>query len=144
MIKSIKSYSTHIFDCFEDGSRMRIPSHISTWRTYSVNWTDWDGIGRHKVSILLNETFLKGENATHIYIYIYIFTNLLSTSIHGYQEKRKKKRQESEIKISRIIAQRKKEKISSDKKKKKKKKRPNPSHQLKKIKRYAISWSKEK
>ena len=28
----------------------------------------------------------------YIYIYIYIFTNLLSTSIHGYQEKRKKKR----------------------------------------------------
>ena len=25
-----------------------------------------------------------------IYIYIYIFTNLLSTSIHGYQEKEKK------------------------------------------------------
>ena len=27
----------------------------------------------------------------YMYIYIYIFTNLLSTSIHGYQEKRKKK-----------------------------------------------------
>ena len=28
---------------------------------------------------------------TYIYIYIYIFTNLLSTSIHGYQKKNKKK-----------------------------------------------------
>ena len=27
---------------------------------------------------------------THTHTYIYIFTNLLSTSLHGYQEKRKK------------------------------------------------------
>ena len=41
---------------------------------------------------------------------IYIYTNLLSTSIHGYQAKRKKNRQEQEIKISRITARGKKEK----------------------------------
>ena len=41
-----------------------------------------------------------------------MFTNLLSTSIHGYQEKRKKPCQEQEIKISRITARGKKEKIS--------------------------------
>ena len=28
----------------------------------------------------------------YIYIYIYIFTNLISTSIHGYQKKKKKKK----------------------------------------------------
>ena len=35
---------------------------------------------------------LNAHTYTLIYIYIYIFTNLLSTSIHGYQEKRKKKK----------------------------------------------------
>ena len=71
--------------------------------------------------------------------YIYIFTNLLSTSIHGYQEKEKKKRQNLEIAISRITACGKKKKHFFGKKKK----RPTSSHQLKKIKRYAISWPKE-
>ena len=72
-------------------------------------------------------------------IYIYIFTNLISTSIHGYQKKRKKTRQEQEIKISRITARGKRKKYYWTKRKK----RPTPSHQLKKIKRYAVSWSKE-
>ena len=77
----------------------------------------------------------------YIYIYIYIFTNLLSTSIHGCQEKEKKNppgTRDNNIsnhhpgeKRKNIIGQR-------------KKKRPTPSHQLKKIKRYAVSWSKEK
>ena len=51
----------------------------------------------------------------YIYIYIYIFTNLLSTSIHGYQEKN---HQEQEIKISRITARGKKENIIGQKKRK--------------------------
>ena len=38
---------------------------------------------RRKMSILFNQIYI------YIYIYIYLFTNLLSTSIHGYQEKRK-------------------------------------------------------
>ena len=53
---------------------------------------------------------------------IYIFTNLISTSIHGYQKKKKKEkkrkkkrkkknRQEQEIKISRITARGKQKKI---------------------------------
>ena len=55
-------------------------------------------------------------------IYIYIYTNLLSTSIHGYQEKKEKSpRQEQEIKISRIIARGKKNIIGQKKKKKKEK-----------------------
>ena len=77
-----------------------------------------------------------------VYIYIYIFTNLLSTSIHGYQEKRKKNPPGTrDKKISRITARGKKKKYHRTKNKKK---RPTPSHQLKKIKRYAVSWSKEK
>ena len=36
------------------------------------------------------------------------------------------------------------EKIKNNIGQKKKKKKPTPSHQLKKIKRYAVSWSKEK
>ena len=48
----------------------------------------------------------------YIYIYIDIFTNLISTSIHGYQKKRKKKtRLEQEMKISRITARGKRKKI---------------------------------
>ena len=59
----------------------------------------------HKNSILINS-----------FIYIYIYTNLLSTSIHGYQEKRKETRQEQEIKISRITARgEKRKKISLEK-----------------------------
>ena len=57
---------------------------------------------------------------------------MLSTSIHGYQEK-EKKTQNLEITISRITAWGEKEKNFFS------------SHQLKKkkIKRYAVSWSKE-
>ena len=105
---------------------------------------------RQNLSLLFNETclnerLLPNYTHTHTHTYIYIFTNLLSTSIHSYQEKRKKNRQEQKIKISRITARGKKEKYHrTKKKKKKKKKRPTPSHQLKKIKRYAVNWSKEK
>ena len=68
---------------------------------------------------------------TYIYIlYIYIqtlyilFTNLLSTSIHGYQEI--KPRQEQEIRISRITAQgKKKKKYHRTKKTKQKKTKKN-------------------
>ena len=55
----------------------------------------------------------------YIYIYIYIFTNLLSTSIHGYQEKRKKKRQDLDIIISWITARGKRKKYHRTKKKEK-------------------------
>ena len=68
---------------------------------------------RQNLSLLSNQTYL------NIYIYIYIFTNLLSTSIHGYQEKRKKTRQEQEIKISRITDWEKKKKYHRTKKKEK-------------------------
>ena len=88
-------------------------------------------------------TYISIKNIhTHEYIYIYI-TNLLSTSIHGYQKKEKKNRQDLEIIISRITARGKKKKKHRPKKKKEKK-RPTLSQQLKKIKRYAISWSKKK
>ena len=58
----------------------------------------------------LNNLFLKMKLArNYSYIHIYIYTNLLSTSIHGYQEKSlKKNRQELEIIISRITARGKK------------------------------------
>ena len=65
----------------------------------------------------------------YIYIYIYrykIFTNLLSTSITGYQEKKKKTRREQEIKISRITVRGEKRKNIMGQKKN----RPSPSHQL--------------
>ena len=75
------------------------------------------------------------------FVYIYIFANQLSTSIHSYQEKRQKTRQEQEIKISRITARGKKLKNIIGQKKEK---RQTPSHQLKKVKRYGVSWSKEK
>ena len=79
-------------------------------------------------------------NLTYLYIYTYILTNLLSTSIHGDKEKEKKTLPEFRDNKSRTNAWGKKEK---DYREKKKKKRPTSSHQLKKIKRYAISWSKE-
>ena len=74
----------------------------------------------------------------YIYIYICILTNLQYTSIHGDKEKEKKTPEFRDNK-SRITAWGKKKKIIG----RKKKKRPTSSHQLKKIKRYAISWSKE-
>ena len=75
----------------------------------------------------------------YIYIYTYIFTNLISTSIHGTRKKEKKTRQEQEIRVSRIAAWGKKKKYYRSKRKK----RPNSSDLLKKIKGYAVSWSKE-
>ena len=85
-----------------------------------------------------------GNIYIYIYIYIYIFTNLLSTSIYGYQEKRKKKPPRNRdnnilnyrpVEIKYIIG----EKI-----KRKKEKANFVTPVAKKIKRYAISWSKEK
>ena len=71
---------------------------------------------------------------------MYIFTNLLSTSIYGYQKKERKNARNKRYKYL--------ESSPGGKRKKnhrtKRKKRPTPSHQLKKIKRYAVSWSKEK
>ena len=70
---------------------------------------------------------------------MYIFTNLISTSIHGTRKKEKKNRQEQEIRVSRITARGKKKKYYRSKRKK----RPTSSDPLKKIKGYAVSWSKE-
>ena len=72
-------------------------------------------------------------------IYIYIFTNLISTSIHGTRKKEKKTRQEQGIKISWITARGKRKNIIGQKERK-----GQPRHTSgKKIKRYAVSWSKE-
>ena len=54
-----------------------------------------------------------------IYIHIYIFTNLLSTSIHGYQKKRKKTPPGTRDKNISNHHPGEKEKISLDKKKEK-------------------------
>ena len=67
----------------------------------------------------------------HLSIYIYIYTNLLSTSIYGYQKK--------EQEISRITAREKKKNIIGQKERKSQTRHTS----WKKIKRYAISWSKE-
>ena len=75
----------------------------------------------------------------HTYIYIYIFTNLISTSIHGT---RKKKKKTSPGTRDRSISNHRpgeKEKYYRSKRKK----RPTSSDPLKKIKGYAVSWSKE-
>ena len=83
----------------------------------------------------LNREYAFRITDIYIYIYIYILTNLLSTSIQSDKEKEKTLPEFRDNK-SRITAWG---------KKKKKEKRPTSSHQLrKKIKRYAISWSKEK
>ena len=84
-------------------------------------------------------SFIHGTLAGGALIYIYIFTNLISTSIHGTRKK-EKTRQEQEISVSRIIARGKKKKYYRSKRKK----RPTSSDPLKRIKRYAVSWSKEK
>ena len=74
---------------------------------------------------MINEINIISKNINiyiYIYIYIYIFTNLLSTSIHGYQEKRKKTPGTRDKKITNhrpgekrknIIGQKKKEKANS-------------------------------
>ena len=72
-----------------------------------------------------------------IYIYIYILTNLLSTSIHGDKEKEKETPEFRNNNISNHYLGRKEKDYRE--KKKKEKKRLTSSHQLKKIKRYAIS-----
>ena len=73
-------------------------------------------------------------------LYIYLLTYYLPA--FTVTRKKEKKRQEQEIKISRLTVRGKKRKNIIGQKKEKK--RPTPSHQLKKIKRYAVSWSKEK
>ena len=83
---------------------------------------------------------IRTHTHTYIYIYIYILTNLLSTSIHGDKEKEKNPCQNSEITNLESLPGEKRKRLSGEKKKKK---RPTLSHQLKKIERYAISWSKE-
>ena len=67
---------------------------------------------------------------------MYIFPNLISTSIHSYQKKREKTCQEQEIKYLESPPGGKKKKYYRTKRQK----RPTPSHHLKKIKRYAVSW----
>ena len=74
---------------------------------------------------------------THMYMYIYIYTNLLSTSIHGYQEKEKKS-QNLEITISRITAWGKRKKNLWGKKNKEKVHFVTP---FEKNQRYAVRWS---
>ena len=73
-------------------------------------------------------------------IYIYIYTNLLSTSIHGYQGKKRNNPPGTRDKNFSNHCPGEKKKYH----KTKRKKRPTPSHQLKKSKRYAVSRSKEK
>ena len=69
---------------------------------------------------------------------MYVFTNLLSTSIHGYQKKRKKKLPGTRDKnISNHRPGEKEKNIIGEKERK-----GQPRH--KRIKRYAVSWSKEK
>ena len=59
-------------------------------------------LSSHTEELWYNETVCQWMTI-YIYIYIYIYTNLLSTSIHGYQEKEKKK-QNLEMTIFRITA----------------------------------------
>ena len=75
---------------------------------------------------------------TYIYIYIYLLIYYLS----AFTVTKKKKKKTPEFKDNNISNHclGKKEK---DYQEKKRKKRPTSSHQLKKIKRYTISWSKE-
>ena len=94
---------------------------------------------RQNLSLLFNETCLNEQLLPNYTLYIYIFTNLLSTSIHGYQKK-EKAHQEQEIKISRITARAKKKKYHRTKRKK----RPTPSHQLKKNQEICSQLVKEK
>ena len=91
----------------------------------------WHGNNTIKIDILLvplSPSCTSIYIYIYIYIYTYIFTNLISTSIHGYQKKRKKPCQEHEIKISRITARGKKKKYHRTKRKK----TPTPSHSWKK------------
>ena len=68
-----------------------------------------------------------------------IYTNLLSTSIHGYQEKEKTP-EFRDNNIPNHCLEEKEKKIFLGKKLKK---RPTSSLQLKKIKGYTVRWSKE-
>ena len=77
---------------------------------------------------------------THIYIYIYIYLQTNNLPAFTVTRKKEKKCQELKIIISRISARGEKERNIIGQKKK----RLTSSHLLKKIKRYAISWSKEK
>ena len=104
-------------------------SMLDDWLNKNV-WNQRSQISVHAIEY---------KELIYIYIYIYIYTNLISTSIHGTRKKRKKNRQKQEIKVSRITARGKKKK----KYRSKRKKRPTSSDPLKKIKGYAVSWSKE-
>ena len=80
-------------------------------------------------------------NFIYIYVYIYIYIYILIYNLPAFTVTKKKKKkpcQNSEITNLESLPGEKRKKLSG-----KKKKRPTSSHQLKKIKRYAISWSKE-
>ena len=79
------------------------------------------------------------QNFQYIYIYIYIYLLIYYLPTFTVTEKKKRKQSEFRDNKSRITAWGKKKKIIGEKEKE----RPTSSHQLKKIKRYAISWSKE-
>ena len=94
-----------------------------------------------KINLSIYQTYeyVAVKKKVSLPIYIYIFTNLISTSIHGTRKKEKKTRQEQEIRVSRITARGKKKKYYRSKRKK----RPTSPDPLKKIKGYAVSWSKQ-
>ena len=104
-------YSNCCCSCSFEAEIIKISQ--SSHKMYSNN------ILKFQESTILNARTKKSGNFFKASrIYIYIFTNLLSTSIHGYQEKRKKKHQYLEIIISRITARVKKKKITGQKKEK--------------------------
>ena len=88
------------------------------------------GISTLVVDLIPNPIYI------YIYIYIYIFTNLLSTSIHGFQEKENKTPEFRDNNIS--------DRCLGKKNRGKKKEKANFVIPVKKkIKGYAVSWSKE-
>ena len=76
---------------------------------------------------------------TGLYIYIYIYLLIYYLPAFSVTKKKKKTLENSQITNLESLPGEKRKKIIG----RKKKKRPTSSHQLKKIKRYAISWSKK-
>ena len=111
----------------------------SNKRNVDRRWAFWGNAGRMWTPVLCPNPPTPKRPCATLAVYIYIYSKLLSTSIHVYQEKGKN-RQNLEITTSRISLGEKEKKIGEGKKIKK---RPTSSHQLKKIKRYAVRWSKE-
>ena len=125
---------------------------LCKWKA-SNNWTNYYQVNRSvfiMLCLLVSKHFISSNVVKYLFLsritfrhhsYIYIFINVLSTSIHGYQEKRKKKKKTlpgtRDKNISNHRPGEKRKNIIGKKKEEK-------ANYVTPVEKNQVSWSKEK